>query len=319
MRESIAGYADAVVEEARQAQTLGAVADDLDGVNALLGDSEDLRTALSDPGLGTHVRRAVLTDLFSPRVQPGSLRVLIFSAEADRATEFVEDVSWLAALVAAARDGLEAVSAGPLGRHAAGERLGGYASAQLEQVPDARGLGEVEDEMFRFMRVVDGSAELRSALSDRDLPAEARRSLVHDLLANKASPATTAMAAYATGVGRPRDYLSLLSELVDRVAEEANRRIAEVRAAVPMSDEQCRRLGGALQRMTGRDIDVRVVVDRGVLGGFVATMGDTVVDGSARHRLDLLRERLLMPEASTLGAPDAATTDPTETSPGEHH
>jgi F-type H+-transporting ATPase subunit delta len=49
---------------------------------------------------------------------------------------------------------------------------------------------------------------------------------------------------------------------------------------------------------------VRVIVDPTVLGGFVATIGDTVVDGSARHRLDLLKERLEMPEAAiTTGDP----------------
>jgi F-type H+-transporting ATPase subunit delta len=138
-------------------------------------------------------------------------------------------------------------------------------------------------------------------------------------LGGKATDATTAMAGYATVVGRPRDYLSLLSELVERVAEESNRRIADVRAAVALDDNQRRRLGAALQRVTGRNIEVRDAVDPRVLGGFVATIGDTVVDGSARHRLDLLKERLLMPEASAPGATAAnhALTDPAETNPGE--
>lgn len=313
MRERIAGYADAVVEGAQQ---IDALADDLRGVHVLLQSNGDLRAVLSDPGVPAHVRRAVMTDLFTDRIQPDALRVLAFAAESDRATEFVDDVSWLAARAAAARDGLRAVGEGPLGRHAAGERLDGYASARLEGVADAGGLGEVEDEMFRFMRVVDGSSELRGALTNRDVPHEVRRSLVSDLLSAKATDVTTAMATYATGVGRARDYLALLSELVDRVADEGNRRIAEVRAAVEMDEDQRRRLGDALKRLTGREVDVRISVDRSVLGGFVATIGDTVVDGSARHRLDLLKERLLMPSAT---APDdaPAVTDPTMTNPGE--
>ena len=49
--------------------------------------------------------------------------------------------------------------------------------------------------------------------------------------------------------------------------------------------------------MAGQRVEVRVVVDPSVLGGFVATIGDTVVDGSVRHRLDLLKERLVLSEA----------------------
>ncbi|HLI24003.1 MAG TPA: F0F1 ATP synthase subunit delta, partial [Acidimicrobiales bacterium] len=151
---------------------------------------------------------------------------------------------------------------------------------------------------FRFARVVEGTDDLRSALTDRDVPAPARRRLVVDLLQGRASAETVRLAAYATGVGRARDYLLLLDELVARVAEESNRRVAEVRAAVDLDDGQRRRLAAALGRIVGRDVDLRVEVDRQVLGGFVATIGDTVVDGSVRHRLDLLKERLIMPEAN---------------------
>jgi F-type H+-transporting ATPase subunit delta len=300
VRESIAGYADAVVERAAEAGSLPAVASDLTAVQGLLDSSDDLRSVLVDPGLPAHVRRAVVTDLLKSRIDADALRLVAFAAETDRATEFADDLSWLAARVAAARDNLVAVGGTPLGRHAAAERLNGYASAVLEAVADSGDLGEVEDEMFRFSRVVDGSDGLRTALGDGDLPAAVRRGLVVDLLSGKASAATTGMAAYATQVGRPRDYTSLLGELVERVAEESNRRVAEVRAAVDMDDGQRRRLGEALKRLTGRDVDVRVAVDRSVLGGFVATIGDTVVDGSARHRLDLLKERLVAAEPTII-------------------
>ena len=105
-------------------------------------------------------------------------------------------------------------------------------------------------------------------------------------------------------MGRPRDYEALLSHLVDRVAAESNRRLAEVRTAVDLDDDRRSQLAEALSRVAGRPVDVRVTVDPAVLGGFVATIGDTVVDGSTRHRLELLKERLDTPEAEiTTGDP----------------
>jgi F-type H+-transporting ATPase subunit delta len=79
-----------------------------------------------------------------------------------------------------------------------------------------------------------------------------------------------------------------------------------VRAFLPFDDEERRRLATTLKRLTGRNVDIRVTVDRSVLGGFVATVGDTVVDGSARHRLELLKERLLLPEATTTDPGESA-------------
>jgi F-type H+-transporting ATPase subunit delta len=120
---------------------------------------------------------------------------------------------------------------------------------------------------------------------------------VEDLLEARANPATTRLSAYATLVGRPRDYLDLLQFLVERLAEEGHRRVADVRSAADLDDAERVRLGSALSLVTGRAVEIRVSVDSSLLGGFVATIGDTVVDGSTRHRLDLLKERFDMPEA----------------------
>jgi F-type H+-transporting ATPase subunit delta len=249
------------------------------------------------------------------RIDERTLRLVAFASDADRATEFLEDVDWLVTRAAAARDGLQALDSGPLGRSGASERMDGYTSAVLETVEGDRALGELEDELFRFSRIVAGSEQLSAVLLDRDVPAGVRRSIVADLLGAKSTEATLRLASYATGVGRARDYLRLLEEVLERVAAESNRRVAEVRAFLPFDDDERLRLAAALKRITGRDVDVRVTVDRDVLGGFVATVGDTVVDGSARHRLELLKERLLLPEATVV--PLETPPEPTADNPGE--
>jgi F-type H+-transporting ATPase subunit delta len=61
---------------------------------------------------------------------------------------------------------------------------------------------------------------------------------------------------------------------------------------MPLSDDQRERLAAALSQATGKNIDVKVILDPSVLGGVVAQIGDTVIDGSVRHRLNQLREVL---------------------------
>ena len=297
MRQSIRGYTDGVIERAAPGE-LATLAGDLAAVRDVIDGSDDLRRALADPGITVAARRAVLTDLFGSRVSAASMRLISFVLDADRASETFDDVAWLAVRLEAATNRMEPVSEGVLGHKAAEERVNGYASALLESVAAERDLGEIEDELFRFQRVVAGSDELRATLSSRDVPAEARRKVVTDLLASKASPATTSMAAYATTVGRPRDYEDLLETLVERVAAESNRRLAEVRSAVELDEAQQRNLAGALTRAVGHDVEIRLTVDPSIVGGFVATIGDTVVDASARHQLELLKERLVMPEVN---------------------
>jgi F-type H+-transporting ATPase subunit delta len=65
-----------------------------------------------------------------------------------------------------------------------------------------------------------------------------------------------------------------------------------VRSAVPLDDAQRQRIADALSHATRKQVEVKVIVDESVMGGIVATIGDTVIDGTVRHRLDQLKEQI---------------------------
>jgi F-type H+-transporting ATPase subunit delta len=164
-----------------------------------------------------------------------------------------------------------------------------YAEA-LFQVARAEGtLGEVEDELFRFSQTLSGSDELRGALTDAGIPVARRQQIVEDLLGGKASSTTVALVSMVVGTGRAHDLPAIIRQLVEMSAAEANKEVAEVRSAVPLTDDQRERLAKALTSATGKQVEVKVVVDPSVMGGVVAQIGDTVIDGSVRTRLDRLR------------------------------
>lgn len=298
MRQAIRGYVDALVETLSEAGALEQASEELAAVAALVRGSDDLRRALSDPGVPAVARRAVLVELLEGRVRPEPVRLVAYAVVSDRPNELLGNLDWVAARLSAAAGGRQPVSEVLLGCTAAAERIGGYATAVLEDVAGEAELGDLEDELFRFMRVVDGSPELSAALTSRDVPAAVRRSLVLDLVAARASQAAARLAAYATRVGRPRDYPGQLARLVERVAAERDLRLADVRSAVELDEGQRSRLESALGRLAGRRVEVRVAVDPGLLGGFVARIGNTVVDGSVRHRLEVLKERLTLAQAT---------------------
>jgi F-type H+-transporting ATPase subunit delta len=174
----------------------------------------------------------------------------------------------------------------------ADDRSLAYAEA-LFAVARAEGtLGEVEDELFRFSQTLQGNDELRDALTDARIPATRRQQIVEDLLGGKASSTTVALVSMVVGTGRARDLPPIIERLVEMSAAEANKEVAEVRSAVPLTDDQRDRLAKALEDATGKQVEVKVVVDPSVLGGIVAQVGDTVIDGSVRRRLDQLKNAL---------------------------
>ena len=171
-------------------------------------------------------------------------------------------------------------------------RIEGYASALFE-IANAEGtLDEVEDELFRFARNLESNDALREALTDDMIPAARRQSIVEDLLGSKATATTTQLVSMVVGAGRGRDLPAIIDRLVQRAASAKSLEVAEVRSAVALTEDQTARLAAALANATGKQVNLKVVVDPSVIGGVVATVGDTVIDGSVRTAIDNVKSRL---------------------------
>ncbi len=168
----------------------------------------------------------------------------------------------------------------------------GYARALFEIARAEGSLDEVEDELFRFARSYESSDALRNALTDEMIPAAKRQAIVEDLLGGKATATTVQLVSMVVGSGRGRDLPAIIDQLVERASSAKNLEVAQVRSAVALTDDQQTRLRAALANATGKEVNLKVVVDPSVLGGIVATVGDTVIDGSVRTRLDQLKARL---------------------------
>jgi F-type H+-transporting ATPase subunit delta len=309
VRERVRGYADAIFEAS--GSHVARIADELQGFYELLAGSTDLAWAMANPVTPVPTKRAIIQQLLGRKLSEPVIDLVNFVLQTGSGEEFAADIASLAAAGAARRDGMVLLDEGPLGRLGATDRLDGYASAVLSSVRGERQLGDIEDELFRFMRIVEGNEELRVALTTSELPATVRASIVTGLLTRRASQESARMAAYAARVGRPRDFPALLGALVDLVAKEANRRVADVRSAIEMTPSQRARLTVALTNFTGYPVDVRATTDPQLLGGFVANIGDVVIDASLRHRLELAREALLEPGRAA-GGPTSTTGKPAE-------
>jgi F-type H+-transporting ATPase subunit delta len=172
------------------------------------------------------------------------------------------------------------------------QRIDGYARALFEVAQAEGSLDEVEDELFRFARSFESNDALRDALTNEQIPASRRQAIVEDLLGGRATPTTTQLVSMVVGAGRGRDLPAIIDQLVQRASSSKNLEVAEVRTAVPLTDDQQTRLAAALANATGTPVNLKVIIDPSVLGGIVATVGDTVIDGSVRTRIDQLKSRL---------------------------
>ncbi len=175
---------------------------------------------------------------------------------------------------------------------AASDRISGYADAVLAVARAEGAQAAVEDELARFADALRSSDELQSTLADSAIDVERRLQITEDLLGGRALPATAALVSLVVGAGRGGELVDIIDATIDRAAEGRNRRVARVRSAVELTAEQRARLAQAIKASAGLDVEIQAIVDPTVVGGVVTEIGDDVIDGSVRSRLQQMRAGL---------------------------
>ncbi|MFJ3302867.1 F0F1 ATP synthase subunit delta [Streptomyces sp. NPDC086549] len=164
--------------------------------------------------------------------------------------------------------------------------------ADLTAAEKANTLDDVEDELFRFGRIISSNTELRAALTDRKAGTAAKIELLHRLLGGRAKPTTERLVTRLVTAPRGRSLEAGLESLSKLAAERRDRMVAVVTSAVPLSDPQKQRLGAALAKLYGRKMHLNLDVDPEVLGGIRVQVGDEVINGSIADRLEDVARRM---------------------------
>jgi F-type H+-transporting ATPase subunit delta len=249
---------------AKSAASAEQIGDELLSVVRLLDGEIGLRRVLGDSSAAPERRTDMLTRMLSGKISAQALKVL------------VEAVGSRWSTPRELTDGLD-----ELGR-----------TALLVHAERAGRLDAVEDDLFRFGRIVAADSDLERALADRTTPAESKLSLVRELVGGKVDPVTVRLVEHLVTVPRGRTVVGGLSELAAEAAKRRERSVAYVVAPVPLTEQQEERLATTLQRIYSRPIALHVEIDPDIQGGLVIKVGDEIIDGSATGRIDELRRRL---------------------------
>ncbi len=241
-----------------------ALGDELLAVTDVVDGNATLRRALADPSREAGQKQDLVERLLTGKVSPEALVVVKnlvgqrWSAERDL-SDTIESLGVEAILAGAEKDGR---------------------------------IDQVEDELFRFERIVAGNHELLDALNNRNADSDAKTQVVASLLEGKASPETVRLATRTVQHPRGRRLDRTFEMVLGLAAKRREQLTAVVTTAVELSEQQRERLATALHGIYDKPILLQVVRDPEVVGGIHVQVGDEVIDGTVLRRLDEARRRL---------------------------
>ena len=151
----------------------------------------------------------------------------------------------------------------------------------------------MEDQLFRFGRILDAQPKLNSLLSDYTTPADGRVALLDKVLeGDDVNPTAKALLAQTVRLLRGERADEAVVDLAELAVARRGEVVAHVTAAAELSDAQHTRLSEVLTRIYGHPVAVQLHVDPDLLGGLSITVGDEVIDGSIASRLAAAESQL---------------------------
>ncbi|MFM8254306.1 MAG: F0F1 ATP synthase subunit delta [Actinomycetota bacterium] len=234
------------------------ISSQLFAVAVALDSSLSLRRALTDPSRDAKDKSALAQSLFGSKLsaQASAIVESLVASKWSNPRDLADVAEWLAV------------------------------SAQAFAAEQEHNLDRLEEELFRFSRIMNANPELRSFLSpSSNSSSEGKAGVVQALLSGKATAQTSALIEHLVAHPRGRNIEAGLTEFAEAASDRRNQVIAYVRSAQALTGMQLDKLTKSLSAQVGRNVRVNVEVDSAVLGGVSIRFADELIDGSLASRL----------------------------------
>ena len=285
MRERTRGFAIATRDLGIRSDALARITQEIAAVAALVTDSVELTDVLIDRGLRSDVRRSVLVELLSDRVDARVAALAGYVVETELAGDIPEILAGLEAVLQSTYvlgDGIETVT---------GARARGYAHAIMGDL-DRDALLLMLDELISVTQLLAGDVALRRVLSGLGGDPEQRIHIVEDLFGGRVSPAALSVIRAVVAVSNPRSLAESLERIIGDCSRLIESQIARVTLARQANDIYRSRIASTLEHRIGRELIVEWRVDETLIGGMVAVIGDRVYDVSVARELQRAQQLL---------------------------
>lgn len=236
---------------------LAALSDELAAVSKLLVAEPILARHLAEATGEVEAKKQLLQRLFAGKVSDTTLDVLnaavaVRWSQTSDLTDSIEHIARLSLLVRAERDN------------------------QAD---------EVEEQLFRFSRILDERPQLTSLLSDFTKPEQGRADLIRNIMSHGGNATATALLTQTVGLLRGERADEAVLALAQLAVARRGEIVAQVSAATDLTDAQRTRLTQVLTRIYNHPVSVQLNIDPDVLGGLSVAVGDEVIDGTLSSRL----------------------------------
>jgi F-type H+-transporting ATPase subunit delta len=168
----------------------------------------------------------------------------------------------------------------------------GYARALFEMAQAEDVVRRIEEELFRLRELLKKNPELLQFLRDPNVTREGKRKALAELFEGRVHPLTLNALLTLADQDRGNRVLRVIEEFLTIASAARQKVTGEITTALPLDAALLQRLTAELSRVTGKNVELFQRSDPAILGGVIVKIGDQIIDGSLRRKLNQMKERL---------------------------
>ena len=168
----------------------------------------------------------------------------------------------------------------------------GYATALLEIAQAETVTQRIEEELFRLRELLKSNPNLLEFLKDPNVTHEGKRQALAELFQGRVHSLVLNALITVSDTDRTNRLPAIIEEFIALAAASRQKVSGEIITAIKFDDATLARLSAELSRITGKSVQLFLKVDPAILGGAIIQVGEQVIDGSLRRKLNQIRENL---------------------------
>jgi F-type H+-transporting ATPase subunit delta len=165
-----------------------------------------------------------------------------------------------------------------------------YAQAVFEIALESNKLKEWQSDLDKIAQLMQ-NAEFTSLIENPKLPFERKSKLAREIL-GKMNPMTLNLVYLLIAKGKLRNASELVDEYRRLLNDHYGIKTAHVTTAIALDNTDKEKLSRHIETIIGNKVSMNIEVNPDILGGFIARIDDSLIDGSVRNKLEMLKKSL---------------------------
>lgn len=167
-----------------------------------------------------------------------------------------------------------------------------YASALISKSEDSNSFEQVLSDMKFIKETIEDSRELRNFLSSPIISPDKKLAALKELFDKFIGEEVSNFLEFLISKGRENLLFDICKRFKELTDEKLNQSEVEITSAVDLDDSQKKEIEIRLEKMIGKKVIPHFSIESEIIGGFKARVGDTLIDATLKHQIELLKKKL---------------------------